>query len=104
MSVSASLAPVEKPKYNTPDKIVRVAQAIVEELETLSSDALIKQQARVKELLFMAAKQTVEVVWSKPGAGASQIVHSVGGAGGKSQGQTSSPHPDRRREGSINSK
>jgi hypothetical protein len=44
--MSASLLLVEKPKYSTPDKIFRVAQAVVEELETLSGDAMIKQQAR----------------------------------------------------------
>jgi hypothetical protein len=102
--MSACLALAEKSKYSTPDKTLRAAQAAVEELDTLSGDSLIKQQAQVKQLLAMAAKQTAEVTRSKPGAGASQIVHSVGGAGGKSNGQTSSPHPDRKREGSINSK
>jgi hypothetical protein len=67
-------------------------------------DALIKQQARVKELLDVAAKQTAEIARNKPGAGASQIVRSVRGAGGKLNGQASSPHPDRKRQGSINSK
>jgi hypothetical protein len=59
MSVSLSLA--EKPKYITPDKTLRAAQAAVEALESLSGDALLTQQARVKELLAMATKQTAEV-------------------------------------------
>jgi hypothetical protein len=50
--------PVEKPKYSTPDKTLRDAQAAVEELDRLSGDALTKQQARVKELLVVSAKQT----------------------------------------------
>jgi hypothetical protein len=50
--------PAEKPKYSTPDKTLRDAQAAVEELERLLGDALMKQQARVKELLLVAAKQT----------------------------------------------
>ena len=57
-SVSASLSPAEKPKYRSPDKTLRAAQAAVEALESLSGDAPVKQQARVKELLATAAKQT----------------------------------------------
>jgi hypothetical protein len=52
----------------------------------------------------MATKQTAEASRSKQGAGASRIIHSVGGAGEKLHGQASSPHPDRRREKSVNTK
>jgi hypothetical protein len=97
--MSVSLASAEKLKSITPDKTVREAQSAVEELETFSGDALIKQQARVKELLAMDAKQTAEAAWCKSGAGASQIVHSVGGTGGMSQGQASSPHPTEGQKG-----
>jgi hypothetical protein len=40
--MSASLSPAEKPKYSTPNKTLRAAQAAVEELETLSGDDFIK--------------------------------------------------------------
>jgi hypothetical protein len=50
MSVSLSLA--ENPKYSTPDKTLRAARAAVEACESLSGDALAKQQAQVKELLL----------------------------------------------------
>jgi hypothetical protein len=40
-----SLSPAEKPKYSTPDKTLRADQAAVEALESLSGDALVKQQA-----------------------------------------------------------
>jgi hypothetical protein len=79
----------DKPKYSAPDKTLRAPQATVEELDRLLGDALVKQQDRVDKLLIVAAKQTAEVARNKPGVGASQIVHSVGGAGGKSNGQAS---------------
>ncbi|KAK1617002.1 hypothetical protein QYE76_022519 [Lolium multiflorum] len=60
-SMSVSLSPAKKPKYSTPDKTLRAAQAAVEALESLSGDALVKQQARVKELLAMATKQTADI-------------------------------------------
>jgi hypothetical protein len=101
-SMSASLAPPEKSKYSTPDKTLRATQAAIEAPESLSGDALVKQQARVKELLVMATKQTTEVARSKQGAGASQVVHSARNAEEKSHGQASSPHPDRRREKTVN--
>jgi hypothetical protein len=93
MSVSASLLAAGKPKYSSPDKTLGAAQAAVEELYCLSGDTLIKHQARVKELLDVAAKQTAEATRNKSGARASQIVHSVGGAEGKSNGKASSPIP-----------
>jgi hypothetical protein len=83
--------PADKPKYSTPDKTLRAPQAAVEELDHLLGDALVKQQDRVDELLVVAAKKTAEVARNKPGVGASQIVHWVGGAGGKLNGQVSSP-------------
>jgi hypothetical protein len=55
--MSVSLSPAEKPKYSSPDKSLRAARAAVEACDSLSGDALAKQQARVKELLDMAEKQ-----------------------------------------------
>jgi hypothetical protein len=52
----------------------------------LSGDALVKQQARVKDLVDMAAERNAEVAQSKKAAGASQIVHSARNAGSKSHG------------------
>ena len=40
---------------------------------------------------------------ANPGAGASQIIHSDGGAGGKLDVQASSPHVRPRRDSSVNS-
>jgi hypothetical protein len=104
VSMSASFVAAEKPKYSTPDKMLRTTQAGADELEHITGDALLNSKAHVKELLSFAMKQTAEIARAKPGAEASQIVHSVGGVGGKLNGHASSPHPDRRREGSINSK
>jgi hypothetical protein len=100
-SVSASFVSAEKPKYSTPDKTLRATQAAADELDHLTGDALLKQQAQVRELLAVAAKQTAEIARAKTGAGASHIVHSVGGAKEKSNGQASSPHLNRKREKQI---
>jgi hypothetical protein len=67
-TMSASVLPVEKPKYSTPDKTLRATQAVAEELDHLLGVALIKQQARVKELLAIATKQTADVTRNKTGA------------------------------------
>jgi hypothetical protein len=45
------LSVVEKPKYNSPDKTIKAAKAAVEMCESLSGEALAKQQDRVRELL-----------------------------------------------------
>jgi hypothetical protein len=52
--VSASIVSADKPKYNTPAKNLRAAQAATAELPSLSGEALRKQQARVNELLDIA--------------------------------------------------
>ena len=101
--VSASVVSADKLKYNTPAKNLRAAQAAAAELPSLSGEVLRRQQARVNELIEIANKQNEEYLWANPGAGASQVVHSTRGAGGKSFEQASSPHVSRGREGSINS-
>jgi hypothetical protein len=55
--VSASFVSADKPKYNTPAKNLRAAQAAAAELPSLSGEALRKQQARVNELLDIANRQ-----------------------------------------------
>ena len=56
-STSASLSIVEKPKYSSPDKTIKAARAAVEMCDSLTGDALAKQQDRVRELLDMIQEQ-----------------------------------------------
>ncbi|KAM0919739.1 hypothetical protein ACQ4PT_007916 [Festuca glaucescens] len=103
-SMSATHISAPKPVYSTPAKNLRAAQAAAVELQHLTSDALRKQQARVKELVDIANMQNAECAKANPGAGASQVVHSTRGVPGKSKGQASSPHVGDKRAGSVNSK
>ncbi|KAM0923579.1 hypothetical protein ACQ4PT_005449 [Festuca glaucescens] len=101
-SASVSLGPVEKPKYSSPDKTLKAARAAVEACDSLSGDALAKQQARVKELLDTIEAQNAEMARNNKAALASQTVRSARNAGSKSHGQASSPHPDKRKERDVN--
>jgi hypothetical protein len=76
----------ERPVYSSPVKNLRAAQAAAAELSSLSGDALRKQQARVSELLAVANQQNAEIKRNNPGGGVSQVVHSTGGAAGRSAG------------------
>ena len=102
--MSVSYMSADKPKYSSPAKNLRAARAAAAELSNLSGEALRKQQNRLQELLDIADKQNAEFAKANPGVGASQLVHSAGGAPGKSGGQASSPHVGKRRDGSVNSK
>jgi hypothetical protein len=97
-TVPASLGSVEKPKYSSPDKTLRAARDAVEACDSLSGDALAKQQAHVKKLLSMAEKQNAEPARSKKDVEVSQTRT----APEKSNGQASSPYPDKRREKAVN--
>jgi hypothetical protein len=55
--MSVSLGSVEKPKYSSPDKTLKAARAAMDACDSLSGDALVKQQARVKELLDVVTTQ-----------------------------------------------
>jgi hypothetical protein len=93
---------VEKPKYSSPDKTIKAAKAAVELCESLSGDALAKQQERVRELLETIEQQNAEQLAKLNKAAASKSARSTKNAGSKSHGQASSPHPDRRKEKEMN--
>lgn len=101
-SASASLSIVEKSKYSSPDKTIKAARAAVEMCDSLTGDALAKQQDRVRELLDIIQEQHAEQLAKMNKAAASKSVRSAKNAGSKSYGQASSPHPDRRREKEVN--
>jgi hypothetical protein len=92
------LSIVEKPKYSSPDKTIKAARAAVELCDSLTGDALAKQQDRVRELLDMIEQQNAEQQAKINKAAASKSVRSTKNAGSKSHGQASSPHPDKRKE------
>ncbi|KAK1602599.1 hypothetical protein QYE76_016868 [Lolium multiflorum] len=93
---------VEKPKYSSPDKTIKAAKAAVELCESLFGDALAKQQERVRELLDTVEQQNAEQLAKLNKAAASKSVHSTKNVGSKSHGQSSSPHPDKRKEKEVN--
>ena len=98
--MSGSYTSTLAPKYDTPAKNMRAALAAAEELPNLTGDALLKQQARVTELLAIANRQNQKMAKKTNVAGASQLVHS---AGGKSEAAASSPHNRHTREPSQSS-
>ena len=93
---------VEKPKYSSPAKTLRAAEAARAELSGLSGEALRRQQDRVNELVAMATRQNEAYRKANTVAGGSEIVHSARGASG-SKGQASSPHVGGDRDRSVNS-
>ncbi|KAK1683319.1 hypothetical protein QYE76_044167 [Lolium multiflorum] len=93
---------VEKPKYSSPDKTIKAAKAAVDLCDSLTGEALAKQQERVRELLDTVEQQNAEQLAKLNKAIASKSARSTRNAGSKSHGQASSPHPDRRREKEVN--
>jgi hypothetical protein len=89
--------------YSSPVKNLRAAAEVAKELSNLSGEALREQQARLNQLLSEASKQQEAFKKVNPSAGASKYIASVGGAGTRSRGQASSPHPSARRAGSVTS-
>jgi hypothetical protein len=89
--------------YSSPVKNLRAAADVDKELSSLSGEAQREQQARLNQLLSEASKQHEAFKKGNPGAGASQYIASAGGAGARSRGQASSPHPSARRAGSVTS-
>ena len=83
---TASHMSADKPKYSTPAKNLRAAEAAVAELSSLSGEARRKQQDRVNELIFVASRQNEAYHKANPGAGGSRVIHSAGDAGEKSKG------------------
>ncbi|KAK1685933.1 hypothetical protein QYE76_046781 [Lolium multiflorum] len=70
--------------------------------ESLSGDALVKQQEHVRDLLETIEQQNAEQLAKLNKAVASKSARSTKNAGSKSQGQASSPHRDKRREKEVN--
>ncbi|KAK1618266.1 hypothetical protein QYE76_023783 [Lolium multiflorum] len=101
-SVSASVSIIEKTKYSSPDKTIKAAKAAVELCESLSGDALAKQQERVRELLDTIEQQNAEQLAKMNKAAALKSMRSTKNAGRKSQGQALSAHPDKRKEKDMN--
>jgi hypothetical protein len=94
---------VPKVIYSSPVKNLRAAEEVAKELSSLSGEALREQQARLNQLLTEASKQQEAFKKANPGAGASQYIASMGGAGPKSKGQASSLHPSAWRAKSVTS-
>jgi hypothetical protein len=94
---------VPKVVYSSPVKNLRVAAKVAKDLSCLSGEALREQQARLNQLLSEATKQQEAFKKANPGAEASQYIASVGGAGTRSRGEASSPHPSTQRAGSVTS-
>ena len=93
----------EKPKYSSPAKTLRAADAARLELSGLTGEARRKQQDRVNELVAEAKAQNEAFQKANPGAGGSQIVNSARSGRGKSGGQASSLHDGAHRARSGNS-
>jgi hypothetical protein len=72
--------------YISPVKNLRATAEVAKDLSCLSGEALLEQQARLNQLLSEATKQQEAFKKANPGAGASQYVASVGGAGARSRG------------------
>ena len=93
----------EKPKYSSPAKTLRAADAARVELSGLTGEARRKQQDRVNELIAEAKAQNEAFQKANPEAGGSQIVNSARSGRGRSGGQASSPNGGAHRSQSRNS-
>ena len=102
-SRTASHVSADRPKYSTPGKNLRAAEAAAAELPNLSGDARSRQQDRVNELVAIANRQNEAFRNANPDIGGSRYIHSNGGAGAVSRGQASSPYVGRSRDRSVNS-
>jgi hypothetical protein len=89
--------------YSSPVKNLRAAVEVAKDLSSLSDEELREQQARLNQLLSEATKQQEAFKKANPGAGASQYIASVGGAGARSRGQAFSSHPSARCARSVTS-
>ena len=85
-SRTASVISAEKPRYGTPAKTLRAAEAALAELPHLVGEALKAQQARVNNLVVEATKQNEAYLKAKAGAVDSQAIHSAGGGAARSHG------------------
>ena len=76
-------------------------RSVVGELLRLKGEMLVRQQARLQELLAAGRRMDAEAVQTRP-PGASQLIQSAGGAP-RSIRQGSSPHLGMPKEKSVNS-
>ena len=67
-SRTASHISADRPKYSTPAKNLRAAEAAVAELSSLSGEARRKQQDRINELVYVANRQNEAYLKAKTGA------------------------------------
>src|SRR4051812_32502604 len=92
------------PRYSTPAKNLRAANAAALELEGLTGEARQKQQERVNELVRIANQQNEEMHRADPARpGASRMVHSAGAAPALSVAAASSPGNNARRDRAVTS-
>jgi hypothetical protein len=94
---------VPKVIYSSPAKNLRAAAEVAKELSSLSGEALREQQAQLNQLLSEANKQQEAFKKANLGAGVSQYIASVGGAGARSWDQALSLHPSARHARSVTS-
>ena len=73
VSRTASITSAGWPKYSTPAKTLRAAEAVIAELPNLTGDALKRQQARANELVAAANRQNTAYLKAKAGATDSEI-------------------------------
>ena len=79
VSRAASVTSAGRPKYSTPAKTLRAAEAVIAELPNLTGDALKRQQARANELVAEANRQNAAYLKAKAGVADSKAIHSAGG-------------------------
>ena len=92
------------PRYSTPAKNLRAANAAALELEGLTGEARQKQQERVNELVRIANQQNEEMLRADPARpGASRMVHSAGAAPALSVAAASSPGNNARKDRVVTS-
>src|SRR3954466_12292871 len=92
------------PRYSTPAKNLRAANAAALELEGLTGEARQKQQERVNELVRIANQQNEEMLKANPARlGASRMVHSAGEAPALSVAAASSPGNNARKDRAVTS-
>ena len=88
----------KKPRYISPTKTLRAADAARAELSGLSGEARRNQQDRVNELVAEARQQNESFKRANLAASGSQVVNSAKASSARSKGQASSPHDGAHRD------
>ena len=76
-SRTVSVVSAGRPKYSSPGKNLRAADAAAAELPNLTGEARARQQDRVNELVRTAARQNDAFRKANPGVATSQVVKIV---------------------------